>query len=81
MIVTFDTCVHSIRTIPMMQHDPNNIEDLNTNMEDHAADEWRYACMSRPYIRSAPEEEEPIKGFQDMSLDELWESTTVGDRI
>jgi hypothetical protein len=81
MIVTFDTCVHSIRTIPMMQHDPNNIEDLNTNMEDHAADEWRYACMSRPYIRSAPEEEEPIKGFQDMTLDELWESTTVGDRI
>jgi len=23
-------------------------EDLDTAMEDHAADEWRYACMSRP---------------------------------
>ena len=24
------------------------IEDVDTEQEDHAADEWRYACMSRP---------------------------------
>src|SRR5215510_4551948 len=23
-----------------------------TDSEDHAADEWRYACMSRPYVRA-----------------------------
>jgi len=23
-----------------------------TDSEDHAADEWRYACMSRPYVRT-----------------------------
>ena len=24
-------------------------EDLDTSSEDHAADEWRYAAMSRPW--------------------------------
>ena len=23
-------------------------EDVDTEMEDHVADEWRYFCMSRP---------------------------------
>jgi hypothetical protein len=23
-----------------------------TDSEDHAADEWRYACMSRPYVKT-----------------------------
>lgn len=50
MIVTFSTCTDSIRTIPTLQHDQTNAEDLDTTAEDHAADEWRYACMSRPWI-------------------------------
>jgi hypothetical protein len=49
MIYTFSTCVDSIRTIPALQHDLDKPEDLDTDGEDHAADEWRYACMSRPY--------------------------------
>jgi hypothetical protein len=49
MIYTFSTCVDSIRTIPALQHDQDKPEDLDTDGEDHAADEWRYACMSRPY--------------------------------
>jgi len=40
----------SIRTIPALQHDPAKIEDVDTESEDHAGDEWRYACMSRPYV-------------------------------
>lgn len=51
MIYCFKTCVDSIRTIPMLQHDENKPEDLDTNAEDHAADEWRYGCMSRPWIK------------------------------
>ena len=54
MIVCFSTCRDSIRTIPVLQHDPDRAEDLDTDGEDHAADEWRYACMSRPWIREAP---------------------------
>lgn len=51
MMVCFDTCTDSIRTIPMQQHDPDRIEDLDTDGEDHAADEWRYAGMSRPWVK------------------------------
>ena len=57
LLFCFDTCRDSIRTIPMLQHDQDRAEDLDTEAEDHAADEWRYACMSRPYIPSGPSEE------------------------
>lgn len=52
MIFCFSTCKDSIRTIPALQHDATRPEDLDTDGEDHAADEWRYACMSRPYVRT-----------------------------
>lgn len=54
MIFCFSTCLDSIRTIPALQHDEQRPEDLDSDMEDHAADEWRYACMSRPWIRALP---------------------------
>jgi hypothetical protein len=50
MVVCFSTCVDSIRTIPVLQHDPDRPEDLDTDAEDHAADDWRYGCMSRPWV-------------------------------
>jgi hypothetical protein len=53
MIYTFSTCVDSIRTIPALQHDPDKPEDVETEGEDHAGDEWRYACMSRPWVEEA----------------------------
>lgn len=40
---------HLIRTLPLLQHDENDVEDLDTDAEDHAADELRYALMSRPW--------------------------------
>jgi hypothetical protein len=55
MIVCFSTCLDSIRTIPSMQHDQARPEDMDSNLEDHAADEWRYACMSRPWIKTVKE--------------------------
>ena len=50
MIYCFSTCRDSIRTIPALQHDVSKPEDLDTEAEDHAADEWRYGCMSRPWL-------------------------------
>lgn len=41
-------CKDSIRTIPTLIHDETKVEDLDSDGEDHAADEWRYAVMSRP---------------------------------
>jgi hypothetical protein len=54
MLVVFSTCIDTIRTLPVLQHDPDRPEDLDTTAEDHAADEIRYACMSRPWTRPAP---------------------------
>jgi hypothetical protein len=54
MAFCFSTCRDSIRTIPILQHDETRPEDLDTDMEDHAADEWRYAFMSRPWIAPVP---------------------------
>lgn len=56
MVVCFSTCTDSIRTIPVLQHDPDRAEDLDTEAEDHAADEWRYGCMSRPWVRDKPDQ-------------------------
>lgn len=68
MIVTFSTCLDSIRTIPALQHDPLKPEDLDSDMEDHAGDEWRYACMSRPWIRpKRTEEPKNISGYKSAS--------------
>jgi len=64
MIYTFSTCTDSIRTIPALQHDPDKPEDLDTDGEDHAADEWRYACMSRPWVRNVPTIEKPKHIFE-----------------
>lgn len=55
MLYVFETCKDFIRTIPTLQHDQNRAEDLDSDMEDHIADETRYACMSRPWIKSIAE--------------------------
>lgn len=47
MLYIGDSCEDTIRTLPTLQHDDRNVEDLDTEAEDHAADELRYACMSR----------------------------------
>jgi len=62
MIACFSTCFDSIRTIPALQHDKNRPEDLDSNMEDHAADDWRYECMSRPYVVAAKAVNTPKAG-------------------
>lgn len=63
MIYFFSTCVDTIRTVPAMQHDKHKIEDIDTNGEDHIADEIRYACMSRPWIRPKPEPVVMVDGW------------------
>lgn len=63
MIYTFSICTDSIRTIPVLQHDEKRPEDLDTDSEDHAADEWRYACMSRPWTKAAPQPEPERDGW------------------
>jgi terminase large subunit-like protein len=44
----FSTCTEFIRTVPALIHDEHNPEDVDSDGEDHAGDEVRYAVMSRP---------------------------------
>jgi hypothetical protein len=53
-LIVDPSCVHLIRTLPMLVHDRKNPEDLDTRGEDHAVDALRYLLMSRPHRRSAP---------------------------
>jgi hypothetical protein len=52
MLYMFDTCRDLIRTLPALQHDPHNAEDVDSDGEDHAPDETRYACLSRPFMQT-----------------------------
>ena len=54
----FNNCKAFIRTIPLLIYDEHKPEDLDTDLEDHVADEVRYMCMSRPV---APLKEIPKK--------------------
>lgn len=56
----FENCKHFIRTIPMLCYDEHKLEDIDTDAEDHIADEWRYALMSRPIRPVVPEEPAPL---------------------
>jgi hypothetical protein len=70
MIYFFSTCHHAIRTLPSLQHDLNNAEDVDTDGEDHAGDALRYLCMARPWVRDPPKAYAPrAAGY---CLDELW---------
>jgi hypothetical protein len=63
-IYFFDTCTHLIRTLPALQHDLVRPEDVDSEGEDHAPDECRYACMSRPYLpKNQPKQETTFTGI------------------
>jgi len=60
MMYIAEDCEDFWRTVPTLQHDDKNVEDLDTDGEDHIADEVRYACMSRPW---APKIAKPSTGL------------------
>ena len=48
MFYVFSTCKHFIRTVPALVYDETDVEDVDTDGEDHIYDEWRYVCMQNP---------------------------------
>lgn len=56
----YSNCKGFIRTIPLMMYDEHRLEDLDTKLEDHIADEWRYACMYRPVEPMRPVEKKQV---------------------
>lgn len=60
--VLADTCPNLVRTLPDLPYDKTRVEDVDTHVEDHAADALRYAIqmmggVGSPYLR----EHEPPK--------------------
>lgn len=81
MLYFLDTCVHTIRTLPILQAAENKPEDLDTKQEDHAADETRYACMSRPQVQDAPKAVEDVldtlRNYKAPTINELLARNTA----
>ena len=48
MLYVFSTCRHFIRTIPSLVYSQVDVEDVDTDGEDHIYDECRYVCMEAP---------------------------------
>ncbi|MBQ9692201.1 MAG: phage terminase large subunit [Clostridia bacterium] len=52
LMYVFENCEAFRRTIPLLCFSKTNPEDLDTDGEDHVADEVRYLCMSTQVVRS-----------------------------
>lgn len=65
----FSNCTGFIRTIPGLMYSETRPEDLDTDGEDHIADEWRYMCMARPIKPVVIEEKETL--FTSDPLDQM----------
>jgi hypothetical protein len=55
------TCAYSIRSIPALLADKNNPEDVDTKLDDHAADTDRYFVQSRPAFAARKVQDDPPK--------------------
>lgn len=58
MLYVFNTCRHFIRTVPNLVYSEKDVEDVDTDGEDHIYDELRYVCMENPIaprVREVPE--------------------------
>lgn len=76
MWYVFSTCKDLIRTLPALQHDLDNMEDCDTDGEDHAPDALRYGLMSRPWTKPKPKSfktEIELRLLQNATLNDIWE--------
>jgi hypothetical protein len=64
-ILFFNTCRHTIRTLPLLIHDEKRPEDVDTTQEDHAYDETRYAVMFRQSRARTKNEMEAARRLDD----------------
>ena len=69
MLYVFDTCKHFIRTVPNLVYDETDVEDIDTDGEDHIYDELRYVCMKNP-ISPRPKPVPEPKPYDPLATDE-----------
>ena len=68
MLYIFSTCKHFIRTFPELIYDETDVEDIDTDGEDHIYDECRYVAMVHPI--NPPKREAKIKPYNPLDTDD-----------
>lgn len=68
MFQVFNTCKNFIRTLPDLIYSSKNVEDIDTDGEDHIYDEFRYVCMEntispRKNIITTQPQDDPLNLF------------------
>ena len=63
-LYVFDTCRQFIRTVPVLPRDENKPDDVDTEAEEHVADETRYRDVAMGARRSGARAEEESVGWQ-----------------
>lgn len=87
MLFIMECCTHLLRTFPVLCRDPNKLDDVDTDAEDHAPDALRYGCMARPYTPPKPiaalkpQQENPhARNLSEFTMDDLWKMNVSTDR-
>ncbi|MEE0867617.1 MAG: terminase family protein [Clostridia bacterium] len=68
MLYVFSTCKHFIRTIPALVYSQSDVEDIDTQTEDHIYDEVRYVAMAHPI--SPPENKTAVSVYDPLDINE-----------
>lgn len=67
MFQVFDTCRHFIRTVPNLVYDETDVEDIDTDGEDHHYDQLRYVLMKNPIAARVVREPE-VKPYDPLDI-------------
>jgi Terminase large subunit, T4likevirus-type, N-terminal len=81
MLYVLETCEDFLRTVPVLQHDEKDPEDVDTEQEDHAYDDARYAVMSRPWAAKPKEAVRPSSMFASIGLPQVPGAPTFNDLV
>lgn len=76
MLYVFSTCKHFIRTFPNLVYDETDVEDVDTDGEDHIYDECRYICMENP-ISAPPPSRRRVMVWDPLNQDPLHQKTSA----
>lgn len=76
MLYVFSTCRHFIRTVPALVYDETDVEDVDTDGEDHIYDELRYVCMANP-IAPRPAQRRRVMVWDPLDQDPLHQRRTA----
>lgn len=74
----FRNCRNLIRTLPNLVAKEDDLDDIDSKQEDHAADALRYGCMSRPMARYETREDRDIQKWENLMLNRHMKSQAQG---